>query len=43
MKKDFTKAKSYIREGKQVSSSGEDVEPQNKNRFYALQSKDNEE
>ena len=43
MKKDFPKAKANIREGKKVSSSGEDMEPKNKNMFYALPSKDNQE
>ena len=36
MKIDFPKSRANIREGKKVSSSGEDVEPNNKNRFYAL-------
>uniref|UniRef100_M1D974 Zinc knuckle family protein n=1 Tax=Solanum tuberosum TaxID=4113 RepID=M1D974_SOLTU len=40
MKKDFPKAKATIREGKQVASSCGDDEPLKRNRFYALQSKD---
>ena len=40
MKKDCPKAKTNIREGKQVSTSGFDDEPQKRKMFYALQSKD---
>ena len=36
MKKDFRKSKANIKVCKQVSSSGEDVDLQNKNRFFAL-------
>uniref|UniRef100_M1DN17 Zinc knuckle family protein n=1 Tax=Solanum tuberosum TaxID=4113 RepID=M1DN17_SOLTU len=43
MKKDCPKAKATIREGKQVSPSGGDDEPPKRNRFYALQSKDDQE
>uniref|UniRef100_M1DII3 Gag-pol polyprotein n=1 Tax=Solanum tuberosum TaxID=4113 RepID=M1DII3_SOLTU len=43
MKKDCPKAKATIREGKQVAPSGGDGEPPKRNRFYALQSKDNQE
>ena len=43
MKNNFRKVKGYIGKGKQVSSSPKDVDPQNKNRLYSLQSNDNQE
>ena len=43
MKKDFPKARANISEVKKVSFSDEDVEPHNKNTFYSLQSKDDQE